>query len=757
MAAATWEWNVQTGEAILNDIWAKIIGYTLEELAPTSIKKWEELVHPDDLKYSRELLERHFSGEIPFYDCKYRMRHKDGHWVWVQDCGQLITRTDAGKPLMMFGTHADVTARKLVEETLLQMSREWQRTFDSMSEAVWILDKNHLLLRSNKAAEHYFHRPCEAMVGRHCWEIVHGTTQAIPECPTMRVRKSLHHESQEIQVGEEWFDIAVDPILDADGQFDGIVHIVTNITERKKAEAALISSETRFRTIIDASPVPMALNDDEQRITFLNQAFIKTFGYTLEDIPTLAQWWPKAYPDPEYRQQVTDDWQALLEQANRSGEAFSPLEISVRCKNGTTKIMLVSATSLSNSNGRNHLVILYDITERKRADEEKLNLESQLRQSQKMEAVGQLAGGISHDFNNLLSIISGYSQILLMNPDLSDNIHLPLEEINRAAERAANLTRQLLLFSRREPLESKIIDLDTVISGVEKMLRRLIKADIIVTRNINPDLWRIKADPGSIEQVIMNLVINASDAMPDGGILTVETENVKIDETNRLGNHSGIDSGAYVMLSVSDTGCGMDEKIKEHIFEPFFTTKEVGKGTGLGLATVYGIVKQSNAHIDVQSELGKGTRFRIYFPQVVNEEVADGEQEGMASIPRGNETILLTEDEESMRRMLQNFLQSIGYAVLPACNGKEALELVEKHKKQIHLLLTDIAMPGMNGFELAKQIRNSSPEIKLLFMSGYVNPTKTDIMMNTSGKFIQKPIVLHALAAKLREILDGKR
>jgi signal transduction histidine kinase/ActR/RegA family two-component response regulator len=402
------------------------------------------------------------------------------------------------------------------------------------------------------------------------------------------------------------------------------------------------------------------------------------------------------------------------------------------------------------------IIYMEVVTESKKAEEEKAKLESQLRQSQKMEAVGQLAGGISHDFNNLLSVISGYSQILLMNSDLSDNIHLPLEEINRAAELAANLTRQLLLFSRREPLESKIIDLDTVISGVEKMLRRLIKADIIVTRNINPDLWRIKADPGSIEQVIMNLVINASDAMPDGGILTVETENVKIDETNRLGNHSDIDSGAYVMLSVSDTGCGMDEKIKEHIFEPFFTTKEVGKGTGLGLATVYGIVKQSNAHIDVQSELGKGTRFRIYFPQVVNEEVADGEQQGMASVPRGNETILLTEDEESMRMMLQNFLQSIGYAVLPACNGKEALELVEKHKEQIRLLLTDITMPGMNGFELEKQIRDSAPEIKLLFMSGYDNPTITDKMMKISDNLIQKPINLPALAVKLRKILDGK-
>ncbi len=526
----------------------------------------------------------------------------------------------------VYGFFQDITERKKEEATLSRMAQEWQRTFDSMSEAVWILDKDQIVLRSNKAAEHYFHRPCEEMVGKHCWEIVHGTTQPIPECPAMRVRKSLRHESQELKIGEEWFDIAADPILNTEGQFNGVAHIVTNITARKNAEM------------------------------------------------------------------------------------------------------------------------------------EKALLELQLRESQKMEAVGQLAGGISHDFNNLLSIINGYSQMLLVSPDLKENLKQQTEEIQQAGERAAVLTRQLLLFSRHQHVEFRIIDLDAIISGMEKMLRRLIREDIIVNRKIGPSLWHIKADPGSIEQVIMNLVINATDAMPDGGKLTVETENVKVDETSRLGNHSDINPGLYVMLLISDTGCGMDDKVRKHIFEPFFTTKEVGKGTGLGLATVYGIVKQSNAHIDVQSELGKGTIFRIYFPKTVDEGVSNEKQKDAAIMPKGSETILLAEDEDSMRKMLQNFLQSLGYVVIPARNGKEALEIIEKRKGQINLLFTDIVMPGMKGFELAKQARNLSPEIKLLFMSGYDGkPADTDKTMQTSDDFIQKPLVLHTLSVKLREILDGKR
>ncbi|MFA6290819.1 MAG: response regulator [Victivallales bacterium] len=288
----------------------------------------------------------------------------------------------------------------------------------------------------------------------------------------------------------------------------------------------------------------------------------------------------------------------------------------------------------------------HDITELKKAKEEKSKLELQLRESQKMQALGQLAGGISHDFNNLLSVINGYSQIVLNYPDLNASTRLKIEEILRAGERASSLTRQLLVFSRRQPMELKIIDINTILSGLSKMLRRLVRESIGMIIVGGADLWHIKADPAQIEQVIMNLVVNARDAMIDGGTLTIKTANVKVDEKNNSVHHPDIKPGLYVMLSVSDTGCGMDGKVKEHMFEPFFTTKEVGKGTGLGLATVYGIVKQSNGYIDIQSKVGIGTSFKIYFPQIARENSADEVKQDDPIIPGGSESILLVEDED---------------------------------------------------------------------------------------------------------------
>ncbi|MEI6422936.1 MAG: ATP-binding protein, partial [Lentisphaerota bacterium] len=302
----------------------------------------------------------------------------------------------------------------------------------------------------------------------------------------------------------------------------------------------------------------------------------------------------------------------------------------------------------------------------------------------------------------------------------------------------------------------KTIDLDATISDLNEMLRRIVPSKICMEIIPHPDLWKIKADPGNIEQIMMNLVSNAADAMPTGGKLTVKTENVKIDEPKRLLDHSDIKPGAYVVLSVNDTGCGMDASVKEHIFEPFFTTKEVGKGAGLGLATVYGIVKQSNAHIDVQSEPGKGAKSLIYFPKFVNENTADDATDDMENMPRGSETILLAEDEDSMRDMLQAFLHLIGYAVIAASNGEEALELAGNHKGQIHILLTDIVMPKMNGFQLAKHAEELFPGIKLLFMSSYARPADSDNRMDISDNFIEKPINMHALAVKIHKILGGK-
>ncbi len=527
---------------------------------------------------------------------------------------------------------------------------------------------------------------------------------------------------------------------------------LSDITERKVAEEGLM----KMSRLLSASQKIAHLGSFEYvpdtQTTVWSEEEFNIYGLDPSGPSPDYEVMLAKYIHPEDASLVREAFTSAI----RSGSVYE-LEHRIVRPDGSVRLVYDRAHPLFDSKGRllRYIGATLDITDRKKAEEEKANLELQLRQSQKMEAVGQLASGISHDFNNLLSIINGYSDLLIKNPALPENAKHHIKEIKNAGELATGLTRQLLLFSRHQPVDVRIMDLDAIVSDIEKMLCRLVEGNITLNRRIRTGLWQIKADPGGIGQVIMNLSINASDAMPDGGTLTIETENVQIDESNRGAHPPDIDPGLYVMLSVSDTGSGMNDEVRSHIFEPFFTTKEVGKGTGLGLATVYGIVKQSNAHIDVQSEIGKGTTFRIYFPKVPDVSSADEEPVNVEIAPRGTETVLLAEDEKDLHKMLQDFLQSLGYSVIPACNGKEALELAENHKGRIHLLLTDVVMPGMNGFELAKQIRKLSPEIKILFMTGYAKMTSTQKMMKTSDNFIHKPIVLHSLAVYIREVLDA--
>jgi PAS domain S-box-containing protein len=383
--------------------------------------------------------------------------------------------------------------------------------------------------------------------------------------------------------------------------------------------------------------------------------------------------------------------------------------------------------------------------------------EEQLRQSQKLEAVGQLAGGIAHDFNNLLTVINGYSQLSLMGLHDKDPLRSNIEEVKKAGERAAALTRQLLAFSRKQVLQPKVLDLNLLVSEIEKMLQRLIGADIELRTALEPELGRIKGDPGQIEQVLMNLVVNARDAMEGGGKLTIETQNVYVDD-GYVSQHLAVTPGSYVMLAVSDTGIGMDEQTQKRIFEPFFTTKELGQGTGLGLSTVYGIVKQSGGNIWVYSEVGQGTTFKVYLPRVDEEaqvyKVSLQTQEGLS----GKETILLAEDEEIVRKLVCEVLKSQGYEVLEAANGSAALLLCERLQGPIHLMITDIVMPEMSGRELTDRLAGLRPEMKVLFMSGYTDDTIVRHgLLESDLAFLQKPFTPHALARKVREVLDTEK
>jgi signal transduction histidine kinase len=392
--------------------------------------------------------------------------------------------------------------------------------------------------------------------------------------------------------------------------------------------------------------------------------------------------------------------------------------------------------------------------ESKRVEEALSESEEQLRQSQKLEAIGQLAGGVAHDFNNLLTVIGGYSSMILGKLPPESPHRSSVEEIKKASDRASSLTRQLLAFSRKQILQPKILDLNIIVSDLEKMVRRLIGEDIDLLALTDPELGRVEADPGQIEQVLLNLIVNARDAMPAGGKLTIETGNTVLSSDYAL-RHAAI-AGPYVMLAVSDTGCGMAADLQTHVFEPFFTTKGAGKGTGLGLATVYGIVKQSGGNIWLYSEVGKGTTFKIYLPRIDAVPVVQQISSGLPSLPKGTETLLLVEDEEQVRKILQAILEGQGYNVLAAANGEEALEIAAQHDSKIHLMITDVVMPQMSGPELADRLAYIRPHSRVLYMSGYTDDAIVRHgLLDAKLNFLHKPFDAASAARKVREILDS--
>jgi two-component system cell cycle sensor histidine kinase/response regulator CckA len=514
---------------------------------------------------------------------------------------------------------------------------------------------------------------------------------------------------------------------------------------RREADLARSEAELRFRRLCDSGVTGVLVSDLSDVVIEASDTLLEMVGYTRDDVRAGALNWVEITP-PEWRPASV----AAKEDLRRSGKAPS-FEKEYQRKDGTRVPVLVVVVLLDEARV---LTIVTDLTERKRAETALLGLQEQLRQSQKMEAVGRLAGGVAHDFNNLLSVVLTHSQLLIEDLQECDPMRDDLEQIRRAGERAAELTRQLLLFSRHEAIEPVVVDLNVVLSGVDKMLRRVVGEDVELTLLAGASPARVCVDPGSIEQVIMNLVVNARDAMPVGGKLTMETANVILDEKYAEG-HLAAKPGSFVMLSVSDTGVGMDKATMERIFDPFFTTKEKGKGTGLGLSTVFGIVQQSAGSVWVHSEVGAGTTFKVYLPQV------DAVAEPSMSLPssltmRGSETVLLAEDEDQVRLAVRGILRRYGYTVLEARNAGEALLLCERHRGPIDLLLTDVVMPQMSGPELAKRLSQNRPGMKVLCMSGYTDDaTVRHGVVEAAFAFLQKPITVETLTKRVRDLLDG--
>jgi PAS domain S-box-containing protein len=537
-------------------------------------------------------------------------------------------------------------------------------------------------------------------------------------------------------------------ILNAEKKPLAFICVSRDVTERKQADEALHVSEKRFKELFDEAPVGYFEYDAQGRIASVNRTELEMLGYTLEEMIGLPAW--KFTVEEEVARDL------VLAKLSGTVPPSRDLERTYRRKDGTTFPGLVQDRLLRNAEGKilGIRATIQDITERKRAEEERATLQEQFRQSQKIEAIGRLAGGIAHDFNNLLTVIKGYSQLSLVEAKDDSPLKEDLEEIKKAAEKAADLTRQLLAFSRRQILEMRVLDLNAILRNLDKMLHRLIGEDIELITLLADALGRVKTDPGWVEQIIMNLAVNARDAMPNGGKLTIETANVELDEAYARG-HIAVKPGRYVMLSVSDTGIGMTPEVRQQVFEPFFTTKETGKGTGLGLSTVYGIVKQSGGNIWVYSEPDHGTTFKIYLPRV--DEPADElkVKAVVEELPRGSEAILVVEDEEEVRKVAIRILKRQGYTVFDTPDGEGALVICEKQKEPLHLILTDVVMPGMSGRRLAERCRQIRQDFKVLYMSGYTdNAIVHHGVLEEGMNYIQKPFTVEDLARKVRNVLD---
>jgi len=531
-------------------------------------------------------------------------------------------------------------------------------------------------------------------------------------------------------------------IRNAKGDPEKLVVVNRDVTERKRAAEALQRSESSFRSVVEDAPYGIYRANLAGQLILVNPALEKILGYEAREELLRAN-----LASHIFRFSVEHE---KFNQTVVHERYFKDVELEWKRKDGTLITVRCSGWPVKDESGAVAYIEVFaeDVTERR-------VLERQLRMAQKMEAVGRLSGGIAHDFNNLLGVIIGYSQVLKRSLGPASPSFEHAEEIEKASQRAVSLTRQLLAFSRQQVLDPVILNLNTLVSDMEKMLPRLIGEDIVLQFVLDPELGQVKADPGQIEQVIMNLAVNSRDAMPNGGKLTIQTANVELDLAYTR-QHPGSRIGQYVMLAVADTGTGIDPEIQSQIFEPFFTTKERDKGTGLGLATVYGVVKQSGGYIALDSEQGKGARFSVYLPRVEQQVAATEARNSSDSNIRGSETILLVEDAEPLRKLAQMFLQETGYDVLAAADGAEALQTARQCSRPIHLLLTDVVMPGINGRVLAERLSPMQPGMKVLYMSGYTDSFIAGHGVLEAGThLLHKPFTQEALAKKVRELLDS--
>lgn len=724
----------------------KIMKYQMPEILG---KTPFDFMHQDEAKRVGRIFSEMKNRRASILGLEDTMFNKDGvEIIFETSATPLISKT--GKLKGYIGTCRDITDRKHAEEALKNSEQKWRNILVNIPQIGIALDPDAKIIFANAHFLKVTGWNEEDIMGKdwfdtfipaHAREDVRRVfAKTVDQKETFDIS---NYENEIMTKTGELRDVAWSnvPTKDLQGNITDVTCLGIDLTEIRQAEEELRKSNERLRMIAENTGTMIAILDNQGTYEFVNPAhrvlgyepdeLLGTSGFTLihpEDVSKLAE--------------------AL--QKGLQGE-LSRFTVTYRAKHKDGRTLTIEGTfdSIWSKDGQLEKIVFVgdDITERKL-------MEEQLHQAQKMETVGRLAGGVAHDFNNMLGIIIANTEMAGMQCDADDPIYLNLQEILKASHRAADTARHLLAFARKQIVSPKVLDANDTILDSLKMLRRLIGEDIHLRFVPGKDVWKIKMDPSQLQQILNNLVLNSRDAMPNGGNITIETKNALLDEVH-CQMHNGIKPGDYVMVAVSDTGEGIAPEVMDHLFDPFFTTKEVGKGTGLGLAMIYGAIKQNNGHVEIISELGEGATVRLYLPRVEEEASRPKEKVIEKTVPGGNETVLVAEDERALLDTCRYVLERQGYTVLTAQNPKEALEIAEKHPGEIDLLLTDVVMPDMDGKKLAEKLQAMRPSLKMLFMSGYT----ADVMaqhgiLDQETIFIQKPFTFTGLAEKVREVLD---
>ncbi|MCX8109997.1 MAG: PAS domain S-box protein [Syntrophorhabdaceae bacterium] len=636
-------------------------------------------------------------------------------------------------------------AQKKLQESELR----YRSLFKNANDAILLL-KDGIFVDCNPKALELFKCERREVIGKRPYELsppVQADGRYSNERAMEKIQEAIAGKPQFFEWvhstcdGEPFYtEVSLNNLKIGDTTF--IQALVRDITEKKKVEEQIRFERERYALLVENFPYGVILLDKKGEFVYVNKKWVEIFGYEPDEIPNGKAWFKKAYPDHEYRKTVIEAWSKDVTGIQLGDKR--PRVFNVVCKDGSVKIISFITVLVEN---QLFITTAQDITEYKRTEEQFL-------QAQKMEAIGRLAGGIAHDFNKMLTVILGHAQLGLMNLDPINPICHRLVEIENAAKRSAELTKNLLAFARKQPISPKTLNINNTIEEMLNILHRLIGENIELRWFPNKDLWPVRFDPAQLNQVIMNLIVNARDAIEDVGAVTIETDNIILDEIY-CRNHMGFYPGEFVMLAISDNGIGMEKDVLEHIFEPFFTTKDVDKGSGLGLSTVYGIVKQNNGFINAYSEPKKGTTFKIYIPRFKGKEEKIQEKEDVDVLMSKGETILIVEDEKDVLELCSRMLEELGYQVISANSPEQAIKGVKEYGGDIHLLLTDVIMPEMNGKELAKVIKNIKPHIKCLFMSGYTNNAVIHNGIIMDGiTYMQKPFSLLELSVKVRQALE---